>query len=59
LTLQKLASRVAKRNQGRPRVSQLHYSVGSAVYDPKVHVSIADLMDAADQLMYDDKRERS
>lgn len=59
LTLEKLAARVAKRNEGRPPVSQLRYSVGSAVYDPQVHASIADLMNAADALMYDDKRQRA
>jgi len=59
LTLEKLAARMVRRNEGRPAVSQVHYSVGSAVYDPQVHSSIVDLMRAADALMYADKRERS
>ncbi|MDH3206419.1 MAG: sensor domain-containing diguanylate cyclase [Gemmatimonadota bacterium] len=57
-TLAKLAERVASRNVGREPVAQLRYSVGSAAYEPRCHLSISDLVEAADALMYGQKRSR-
>jgi len=58
-TLDKLSERIESRNEGRDPAARLSYSVGTAVYDPDVHASIADLVDAADALMYEDKRTRA
>lgn len=59
VTLDKLARRTDLRNEGRDPRAQIRYSVGTAVYDPTVHTSVAELLEAADTLMYEDKRAQS
>ncbi|HSH74349.1 MAG TPA: sensor domain-containing diguanylate cyclase [Longimicrobiales bacterium] len=59
LTLEKLAERTERRNQRRQPLARIRYSVGVAAYDPLVHAAVADLLNAADQLMYEDKRRRA
>jgi len=54
--LEKLATRFAKRNEGRDPVAHVRYSVGSADYDPDRHESVTDLVHDADETMYVDKR---
>ncbi len=56
--LQRLGDAVRAHNaqyQGRPPIS---YSVGTVVYDHERHASIADLMQEADDAMYEQKRSR-
>ena len=55
-TIEKFADRIEKRNAGRPTAAHLRFSVGAAVFDPAVHATTADLIDAADTRMYSDKR---
>lgn len=58
VTLEKLRARVGKINEGRPDIAHIRYSVGAAAYDPDEHESVFDLVNAADELMYEDKRAR-
>jgi diguanylate cyclase (GGDEF)-like protein len=58
-TLTKLAKRVASRNEGRAPVAHVRYSAGVATYDSALHESLADLLEAADAVMYHQKRSRS
>lgn len=50
--LERLRARIATSNDG----DDISFSVGAATYDPEVHGSVADLMKAADERMYEDKR---
>lgn len=56
VTMAKLSDRILKRNEGRDPIAQLRYSVGAAHFDRERHLSIADLVRDADELMYENKR---
>jgi diguanylate cyclase (GGDEF)-like protein len=55
-TLDKLSERLERRGEGRDPVAQFSFSIGAAEYDPERHPSISDLVAAADEQMYRDKR---
>lgn len=55
-TLDKLTERLERRSEGRDPVAHLTFSIGAAEYDPEEHSSISDLVTAADERMYRDKR---
>lgn len=57
-TLAKLAARVARRNQGRVDENRIRYSVGVVTFDPELHTTLSDLVEAADTAMYEAKRSR-
>ena len=56
VTLDKLATIISKRNEGRDEVAHLRYSVGAVAFDPEVHESASELLKEADALMYENKR---
>ena len=56
VTLDKLATIISKRNEGRDEVAHLRYSVGAVAFDPEAHESASELLKEADALMYENKR---
>ncbi len=53
-----LEAHIAARNAASDRKYPLAYSVGVVRYDPVRHASVDDLLEEADRLMYEQKRER-
>jgi len=56
-TLEKFQVRIGRLNESRPTEAHLRFSVGFDSYDPGDHDSVAALIQAADDLMYRDKRQ--